>query len=63
MSFGDPRNAAYKLRFLNQFLIIPIEAKDIVDVYAEIDAFSKGKLLNKPLPAGKSARNMGKNGV
>jgi predicted nucleic acid-binding protein len=46
---------------LNQFLIIPIEAKDIVDVYAEIDAFSKNKLPNKPLPVGMSARNMGKN--
>jgi predicted nucleic acid-binding protein len=34
-------------KLLNQFLIIPIEAKDIVDVYAEIDAFCKGKLHNK----------------
>jgi predicted nucleic acid-binding protein len=48
-------------KLLNQFLIIPIEAKDIVDIYAEIDAFGKGKLPEKSLPAGTSSRNMGKN--
>ena len=48
-------------KLLNQFLIIPIEAKDIVDVYAEIDAFSKGKLPDKPLPVGMTARNVEKN--
>ena len=30
-------------------------------IYARIDAYSQGKLEMKPLPAGMSARNMGKN--
>ena len=29
--------------------------------YAEIDAYSQGKLLSNPVPVGSSARNMGKN--
>ncbi len=29
--------------------------------YARLDAYSQGKLYNLPLPAGMSARNMGKN--
>jgi tRNA(fMet)-specific endonuclease VapC len=40
---------------------IPIEKQIIVDAYAEIDAFSNGKLSENPLPRGMSARNMGKN--
>ncbi len=44
---------------LSQFLVLPIQAKSIIDVYAEIDAYSQGKLPNKPL--NNSARNMGKN--
>lgn len=30
-------------------------------LYAEIDAYSQGKLSNRPLPNGLSSRNMGKN--
>ena len=45
---------------VNQFGII-----DIIDLlipsYARIDAYSQGKLFAQPLPAGMSARNMGKN--
>ena len=33
----------------------------LVRKYAEIDAYSQGKLQGKPLPLGVSARNMGKN--
>lgn len=40
---------------------IPIEKQVIVDAYAEIDAFSNGKIIENPLPKGMSARNMGKN--
>jgi tRNA(fMet)-specific endonuclease VapC len=35
-------------------------AQDILNLYGEIDAFSQGK-LQRPLPNGVSARNMGKN--
>jgi tRNA(fMet)-specific endonuclease VapC len=40
---------------------VAIEKQLIVDAYAEIDAFSNGKLSENPLPKGMSARNMGKN--
>ena len=33
----------------------------LTKIYARIDAYSQGKLLAQPLPAGMSARNMGKN--
>jgi tRNA(fMet)-specific endonuclease VapC len=44
---------------LQKFLIADIHVAQIVEAYAEIDAFSQGKLLSKPL--GMSARSMGKN--
>ncbi len=47
--------------WLRKFLIIPLESEDLLEVYAEIDAYSQGKLENKPLPTGLSSRNMGKN--
>ncbi len=46
---------------LNDFLILPINSEDILKSYGEIDAYSQGKLVSKPLPIGMSARNMGKN--
>ncbi len=45
--------------FLHQFLIADINSKDVLDKYAEIDAFSQDKLPGSPL--GNSSRNMGKN--
>jgi len=52
-----------KLRLLNDILnsliITDINSKDVIEAYAEIDAFSQGKLKEKPLNT--SARNMGKN--
>jgi len=45
--------------FLNQIVIVDINSQDVIKKYAEIDAFSQGKLINNPL--GMSARNMGKN--
>ena len=33
----------------------------LTKIYARIDAYSQGKLELEPLPAGLSARNMGKN--
>lgn len=57
-NWGQP-----KLKILNallqKFLIADIHAAKIVEAYAEIDAFSQGKLVSKPL--GMSARSMGKN--
>lgn len=45
--------------FLDQFFIIDINAEDIIDRYAEIDAFSQGKLTS--LQSNFTSRNMGKN--
>ncbi len=46
---------------LLSFVIIPIESQDLILRYAEIDAYSQGKLDGKTLPVGLSSRNMGKN--
>ncbi|MFK7903989.1 MAG: PIN domain-containing protein [Chitinophagales bacterium] len=48
---------------LIDYLIHPIKVKSIIDMYAQIDAYSQGKLIDKPLPHGMSSRNMGKNDV
>jgi tRNA(fMet)-specific endonuclease VapC len=40
---------------------IPIIKRELVDTYAEIDTYSKGKLAERPLPTGLTARKMGKN--
>ena len=34
---------------------------ELAEMYAELDAYSQGKLRNKPLPNKLSSRNMGKN--
>ena len=47
--------------FLQQFLIADINVETIIQRYAEIDAYSQGKLAGKPLSLSGSARNMGKN--
>ncbi len=44
---------------LDNFLLIDIGSKDIYNRYAEIDAFSQGKLPGRPLHL--TSRNMGKN--
>jgi tRNA(fMet)-specific endonuclease VapC len=46
-------------KLLLQFTVIDINIKSVVRKYAEIDAYSQGKLVGKPLS--NSARNMGKN--
>ncbi len=48
-------------KLLKDTLIVPVEAKDIILRYAEIDAYSQGKLDGTALPSGLSSRNMGKN--
>lgn len=44
---------------LNNLIIADINAEDVIEMYAEVDTYSQGKLKSKPL--GVSARNMGKN--
>lgn len=57
-NWGSPR--IEKLAILLDSLIpADIYAEDVFERYAEIDAFSQGKLLH--LPSDFSARNMGKN--
>lgn len=46
---------------LNDFLISDVNVEAILERYAEIDAFSQGKLAN--LKSTFSARNMGKNDI
>lgn len=51
------------VNFLDDFLTVPIDTKEILVIYSDIDAYSQGKLKNKPLPIETSARNMGKNDI
>ncbi len=46
-------------KFVKKFLFADINVATIINKYAEIDAFSQGKLESKPLRI--SSRNMGKN--
>ncbi len=45
--------------YVNQFLIADINVETVIKKYAEIDAFSQGRLIGKRLNS--SSRNMGKN--
>ena len=53
------KRIAYVEQFLKEFIVIDVRYNDLLNAYAEIDAFSQGKLARKPL--GTSSRNMGKN--
>ena len=44
---------------LNDLIVADIHSEDVIEMYAEIDAYSQGKLKGKPLPT--TSRNMGKN--
>jgi tRNA(fMet)-specific endonuclease VapC len=46
---------------LNDFFVIEINVQSILNRYAEIDAFSKSKLVGRPLMT--SSRTMGKNDI
>ena len=52
-------NRLFKL--LDKFVIAGINVEEIIERYAEIDAFSQGKLVDKK--AKFSSRNMGKNDI
>lgn len=47
-------------QILDSYPIVDID-RDLTKIYAQIDAYSQGKLKSFPLPKGLSARNMGKN--
>ncbi len=59
-NWGQNKTIALEL-LLKKFLIADIHVKEIIDTYAEIDAFSQGKSRTKAL--GSSARSMGKNDI
>lgn len=48
---------------LDETIIIPIQTDDILKQYAELDAYSKSRLPSKQMPAGQTARTMGKNDI
>ena len=56
---------AKKIKELNTILkgfqLLDAVSMELIRNYGTIDAYSQGKLKNKPLPTGMSARNMGKN--
>ena len=56
--WGKKKLAKLK-ELMSLFVITDINADDVLDMYAEIDAFSQNKLKHKPLNM--TARNMGKN--
>jgi predicted nucleic acid-binding protein len=58
--WGEKRLILLK-NLLKGFNLVKSTSIDIVQNYGTIDAYSQGKLKNKPLPIGMSARNMGKN--
>ena len=57
--WGEQRKQ-YLSAILDKFPIADIN-REIVEIYAQIDAYSQGKLKSNPLPDGLSSRNMGKN--
>lgn len=59
-NWGAQKLAALEI-LLKKFLIADIHVKEVIDAYAEIDAFSQSKLVGKPL--GTTSRSMGKNDI
>lgn len=57
-NWGEKRMDVLR-EILKEYLIADINSADVIQRYAEIDAFSQGKLPGKPL--GMASRNMSKN--
>lgn len=57
-NWGEKRVSAIDF-FVKKFVIVDVTNSDLIQSYAQIDAFSQGKLIDKPLRS--TARNMGKN--
>lgn len=45
---------------LNYYPLVEV-SRSLTTLYAQVDAFSQGKLASSPLPPGLTSRNMGKN--
>jgi len=58
LGWGEKKREDLQRR-LAEVSVVNIDYTEIIDRYAEIDAYSQGKLKGKPL--GMSSRNMGKN--
>ena len=56
-----PRKVQAAESYMKKLLQVPIDSTDLIGAYAEIDAYSQGKLVGRPLPKGMTSRNMGKN--
>jgi tRNA(fMet)-specific endonuclease VapC len=54
------QRVAFLERLFGRYPLVGMD-EESTDLYARVDAYSQGKLLGQPLPAGMSARNMGKN--
>lgn len=73
ISVGEIQSLAYQLnwgskrrqqlqKFLERISLVGLY-EEVVTAYAQVDAFSQGKLPGKPLLGGLTARNMGKNDI
>ena len=56
--WGSSRKRELEI-FVKEFMVIDFITEEIINSYAEIDAFSQGRLEEKPFTG--SSRNMGKN--
>lgn len=59
-NWGIPKKNLFE-GLIKTFKPYPIVSRQLLDIYAEIDAFSKGKPTTIPIPQGWSSRTMGKN--
>jgi tRNA(fMet)-specific endonuclease VapC len=60
LHWGEKRKKVVE-NLLDEVYSIDINNRDILERYAEIDAFSQGRSMERTLPDGMSSRNMGKN--
>ena len=58
--WGNPRLQRME-NFLSRFVVADVKTEDIINCYAEIDAFSQGRLEGRK--SNFTARNMGKNDI
>jgi tRNA(fMet)-specific endonuclease VapC len=59
-TWGDAKKNLFE-SLIKMFKPIPIINRDLLNAYVEIDTYSRGKLIERPLPRGHTARTMGKN--
>ena len=60
LGWGIPRQQTLE-NLLRQIPQVDLNREPIFRRYAEIDAYSQGKVSTQPLPSGMTSRNMGKN--